>query len=217
GHHDRTPVLAVLLVQGAHVALVGVQGVRLEELHVGRAAHQGEDHQHHHHGQPAQRGVHSPLTTWVGSSPLPKSSSSPWSWSSLDGGVPTWVWAVSPVGDSPRRWSARWYSSSVPSSPPIISRAVSVETSPSASVAGRREESEMRTSRPMMIQFATSEEPPAAMNGMVSPVSGINRVTPPTTTKHWNTRVKASPEASSLPNPSRTPIAIRMPRWASTR
>ena len=33
-----------------------------------------------------------------------------------------------------------------------------------------------------MIQFDSSEEPPYAMNGRVRPVSGIRRVTPPTTT-----------------------------------
>ena len=31
-----------------------------------------------------------------------------------------------------------------------------------------------------MSQFATSDEPPAARNGVVRPVSGITRVTPPT-------------------------------------
>ena len=32
-----------------------------------------------------------------------------------------------------------------------------------------------------MIQLATSDEPPAARNGVVRPVSGMTRVTPPTT------------------------------------
>ena len=35
-----------------------------------------------------------------------------------------------------------------------------------------------------MIQLATSDEPPAARNGVVRPVSGMTRVTPPITTKH---------------------------------
>ena len=51
---------------------------------------------------------------------------------------------------------------------------------------------------------------------MVSPVSGMTRVTPPATTKHCSAIEKASPPASSLPKPSRTPIAVRMPRSTST-
>ena len=53
------------------------------------------------------------------------------------------------------------------------------------------------------------------MNGMVRPVSGMTRVTPPTTTKHCSATEKARPTASSLPKPSRTPSAVRRPR--STR
>ncbi len=51
---------------------------------------------------------------------------------------------------------------------------------------------------------------------MVRPVSGMTRVTPPTTTKHCSAMVNASPAASSLPNPSRTPMAVRKPRCTST-
>ena len=57
----------------------------------------------------------------------------------------------------------------------------------------------------MSVQLARSEEPPEDRNGMVRPVSGITRVTPPTTTKHWSASEKARPAASSLPKPSRVP------------
>src|SRR6185437_1636978 len=44
-----------------------------------------------------------------------------------------------------------------------------------------RTASERRSSSATMIQFAISEEPPAARKGVVRPVSGMTRVTPPTT------------------------------------
>ena len=47
---------------------------------------------------------------------------------------------------------------------------------------------------------------------MVSPVSGISLVTPPTTMNSWIAIVDASPAASSLPKLSRTAIAVRRPR-----
>ncbi|SIG52180.1 Uncharacterised protein [Mycobacteroides abscessus subsp. abscessus] len=47
---------------------------------------------------------------------------------------------------------------------------------------------------------------------MVRPVSGMRRVTPPTTTKTWRAIVKASPVASRVPKPSRSFCAVRMPR-----
>src|SRR5690606_14176414 len=83
--------------------------------------------------------------------------------------------------------------------------------------AGRRAEAEIRSSKAMMIQLETSEEPPAARNGAVSPVTGMIRVMPPTTTKTWKAKTNAIPEAKSLPNPSRTPIPARMPRSATMR
>src|SRR5690606_27989858 len=42
-----------------------------------------------------------------------------------------------------------------------------------------RTESDNRNSRATMIQLATSDEPPAARNGVVRPVSGMTLVTPP--------------------------------------
>src|SRR5690606_20875478 len=43
-----------------------------------------------------------------------------------------------------------------------------------------------RRRRATMIQLATSDEPPAARKGVVRPVSGMTRVTPPTMMKTWS-------------------------------
>src|SRR5690606_38968511 len=50
-----------------------------------------------------------------------------------------------------------------------------------------------------MSQLATREDPPAARNGVVRPVRGITRVTPPTMMKTCSASVKARPTDSSLP------------------
>ena len=68
-----------------------------------------------------------------------------------------------------------------------------------------------------MIQLHTSELPPAARKGRVSPVSGITRVTPPTTTKTCSAITKPRPPASRVPKPSEMPTAARIARWTSTR
>ena len=68
----------------------------------------------------------------------------------------------------------------------------------------------------MSVQLVSSEDPPYATKGRVRPVSGITRVTPPMTTKIWIARTKVRPVASSLPKPSRRPIAERRPRSMST-
>ena len=49
-----------------------------------------------------------------------------------------------------------------------------------------------------MIQFATSDEPPAARNGVVRPVSGMTRVTPPTMMNTCSAIVKERPVAEQL-------------------
>ena len=67
-----------------------------------------------------------------------------------------------------------------------------------------------------MIQFATSEEPPAARNGVVSPVSGMTRVTPPMTMKHCSATVNESPTASSVPKSSCPANPMRRPRDTKT-
>ena len=67
----------------------------------------------------------------------------------------------------------------------------------------------------MMLQLAIRLDPPADRNGVVRPVSGMTRVRPPTMTKTCSAIPNARPAASSLPKPSRTPIAVRRPR--STR
>ena len=74
----------------------------------------------------------------------------------------------------------------------------------------------MRSSNPMMIQFVRSAEPPWARKGIARPVSGMTRVTPPTTTKHCNAMVKERPVASSFPKPSRKWTAVRRPRMTMT-
>ena len=53
---------------------------------------------------------------------------------------------------------------------------------------GRRAWSEMRRRIAMSVQFARREDPPDERNGIVRPVSGMTRVTPPTTTKHCSAR-----------------------------
>ena len=58
----------------------------------------------------------------------------------------------------------------------------------------------------------TIEEPPAARNGAVRPVSGMMRVMPPSTTNSWMASEKLRPVARSLPKPSRTVRAARRPR-----
>src|SRR5690606_30382529 len=78
--------------------------------------------------------------------------------------------------------------------------------------AGRRTASLIRRSSAMRIQFATRLDPPRDKNGVVSPVSGISLVTPPTTMNTCSPRLVARPAASSLPNGSRASRATRRPR-----
>ena len=63
-----------------------------------------------------------------------------------------------------------------------------------------------------MAQLATSEEPPWLMKGAFCPVSGSSRVTPLIMVNTWSPTTKDSPQASSLPNPSRQVSAARSPR-----
>src|SRR5690606_2967798 len=83
--------------------------------------------------------------------------------------------------------------------------------------AGRRAASESRTRIPAMSQLHTSELPPAARKGRVRPVSGITRVTPPTTTNTCSAITKPRPPASRVPKPSEMPTAARIARWTSSR
>ena len=83
--------------------------------------------------------------------------------------------------------------------------------------AGRRAASDTRISSATVIHEDTIEEPPAARNGAVRPVSGMRRVMPPSTTKSWTASEKLRPVARSLPNPSRTVRAARRPRWTRIR
>src|SRR5690606_35146639 len=84
-----------------------------------------------------------------------------------------------------------------------------------ATGAGLRALLLIRTSRASMIQLDSRAEPPLATKGMVAPVIGMTRVTPPMTTKLWKAMRKEMPEANILTNSSREARAMRMPRWAS--
>ena len=79
----------------------------------------------------------------------------------------------------------------------------SASSSTASMGAGRRAWSEMRSSNAIRTQLATSDEPPYDRNGVVSPVSGISRVTPPMTTKTCSATTLPRPTAISLPKPSR--------------
>ncbi len=61
-----------------------------------------------------------------------------------------------------------------------------------------RTEFESRSNRAMMIQLETRDEPPAARNGAVRPVSGMTRVTPPTTMKICSASAKPRPSGEEL-------------------
>ena len=63
---------------------------------------------------------------------------------------------------------------------------------------------EITSNRPATIQLHTSEEPPWDMNGVVRPVSGSNRVTPPMMVNTCNAKANDRPAASSLPKGSDT-------------
>ena len=67
-------------------------------------------------------------------------------------------------------------------------------------------------SRPAMIQLQIIDEPPWDMNGVVRPVSGSSRVTPPMIANTCSANANARPAASSLPNGSRHCSAVRRPR-----
>ena len=68
-----------------------------------------------------------------------------------------------------------------------------------------------------MIQLATSDEPPAARNGVVRPVSGMTRVTPPITMKTCSATTNERPTPSSRPKSSWPVKPIRKPRDTKSR
>src|SRR5581483_11816832 len=82
--------------------------------------------------------------------------------------------------------------------------------------AGRRVWSEIRSSSAIITQFMTKLDPPYARKGVVRPVSGMRRVTPPTITKTCSASETERPVASSLPKSSRQMIAVRRPRSTSS-
>src|SRR5690606_30076061 len=68
-----------------------------------------------------------------------------------------------------------------------------------------------------MSQFARSAEPPAARNGVVRPVSGTTRVTPPITMKTWSATTNDRPTPRRRPKSSWPAKPIRKPRETKTR
>src|SRR5436305_4270818 len=82
--------------------------------------------------------------------------------------------------------------------------------------SGFRPASLIRTSSAISAHSASKDDPPYDKKGVVRPVNGINRVTPPTTTKTCSAIEKARPAPSSLPNESRTASAARKPRITSS-
>src|ERR1700753_3077958 len=78
--------------------------------------------------------------------------------------------------------------------------------------AGLRAVSLSRISSPISIQLPSSEEPPWARNGVVIPVSGISRVTPPTITNTCRASMKDRPPARILANGSLTASEVARPR-----
>src|SRR5699024_5167745 len=202
---DRPAVPAVFVVHGPGVAGIGAEVAGLAVLHPGRLCHEREEHDHHEEADPANGGIHKvPLSSSEPGSSLYGSSALPGVPGSGTGGIS----AVS----SPRLRRARPVMCSDSASCNMLTamRPVSWETAWTG--AGRRAPSDIRMSRAIITQFVTSEVPPAAANGNVSPVSGMRRVTPPTTTNTWNAMENPIPVARSLPKPSRTPIPARRHR-----
>ncbi len=88
---------------------------------------------------------------------------------------------------------------------------------PTTSRGWLRTESDRRSSSATMIQLATSDDPPAARNGVVRPVSGMTRVTPPMTTKTCSATTNESPTPSRRPKSSCPAKPMRNPRETNSR
>ena len=65
---------------------------------------------------------------------------------------------------------------------------------------------------PTAAKLTTSDEPPMLTNGRVMPVIGSSDTTTPMLMKAWSVIQDVMPMASSAPNVSGAPSAIRMPR-----
>ena len=65
--------------------------------------------------------------------------------------------------------------------------------------------------------FAITELPPKLTNGRVTPVSGINRTTPPMITNAWRANTAVRPAASSFEKPSRAITAVLKPARGDQR
>ena len=84
-------------------------------------------------------------------------------------------------------------------------------------MTGCRARSDTSSSSASSTKFITTDEPPYATNGSVTPVSGITAVTPPTITNTCIAITNDSPVASSFENESRASVAILKPRAISIR
>ena len=69
----------------------------------------------------------------------------------------------------------------------------------------------------MITKLAMSDDPPYEMNGSVTPVSGITRITPPTITKVCTPMIVVSPAANSFENGRSAWMAMRNPLPTSSR
>ena len=70
---------------------------------------------------------------------------------------------------------------------------------------------------PRITKLATSDDPPYEMNGNVTPVSGITRVTPPMITNVWTPMIVVSPAANSFENGRSACTAMRKPVPTNSR
>ena len=75
----------------------------------------------------------------------------------------------------------------------------------------------MRSSNATITKLATSDDPPYEMNGSVTPVSGITRITPPTITKVWIPTIVVSPAANNFENGRSACTAMRSPLPTNSR
>ena len=87
---------------------------------------------------------------------------------------------------------------------------------PVSSVSRPVASSPARMSRPTMMKLASSDEPPWLMNGSVTPVSGMSRVTPPTMRKAWNEMAAVRPVAENAARSLLARAAVVRPRTAKS-
>src|SRR5690606_14690553 len=178
---DRAALAGDLVDERAVVEGILVERLRAEELDVAGRGEQQREHHEAHDCDVAECPVHARPPSSVGTVGSVRTARCASVGASYGETAPVpWPVAGVPVGLAPVRAGAVRELVESSSSTAYVGR-----TPVANSSCGRRALSLMRRSRPMMIQLATSELPPAARNGVVRPVSGMRRVTPPMTMKHW--------------------------------